>query len=227
MEPSSLALEQLALDRLRQTYEEEGYAFLPAPSPSLLPAFLRDLHYRPDAIAIKGDEGVVIEVKLKRSGMPSQRFTDLADKISAQKGWHFRLFYLPDDPQSVPPSLPDASPSAIRDQSLEAQQLWQAGHRRAALLLGWATLEAAIRTTIRSLDRTVSTTLLTGRRALDAASTYGLLEPAQEQQLNRIMLTRNAIAHGDFDRVPDDADFQALGRLVDHILAEYAPQNPA
>jgi hypothetical protein len=226
MEPSTLALEQMALDRLRQTYEERGYAFLREPSSTFLPAFLRDLRYRPDAIAIKGDEGVVIEVKLKRPDVPSQRLADLADKIRAQKGWHFHLLFLSDDPEALPPPLPEMPVASIRDQAREAQQLWGAGHRRAALLLSWATLEAAIRTTIRSLDETVATKMLTGRPALGLAGTYGLIELDLERQLNEIMATRNAVAHGDFDRVVSEADFITLSAAIDQILTEIRPAKP-
>ena len=50
--PSSLAFrERLVLERLRETYEREGYEFFLQPSGDILPPFLRG--FRPDAIALK------------------------------------------------------------------------------------------------------------------------------------------------------------------------------
>ena len=60
----TLTRERLVLDRLKETYEHQGYQFFIEPLPQMLPPFLGGV--RPDALALKPGDNQVIEVKIGR-----------------------------------------------------------------------------------------------------------------------------------------------------------------
>src|ERR1700676_243772 len=83
--------EQLVLQRLRDRYEHEGYSFHAYPPREFVPPFLADYH--PDAIALKGDGGIVIEIR--DPSMPRNvRLSEVADYFKGQKNWQFQIVNL-------------------------------------------------------------------------------------------------------------------------------------
>src|SRR5688572_10891025 len=89
--------ERLVLDRLREQFESDGYEFVV--HPVSLPSFLGD--YRPDAIALKGNGGVVIEVKSRRHSGADKRLSELTRLFVDQADWRFDVVYS-DAPTLVP-----------------------------------------------------------------------------------------------------------------------------
>src|SRR5689334_18586253 len=82
--------ENTVLDLLRERYESEGYEVFLHPSPSVLPVILA--HYRPDAIAVRGDDKIVIEIKSDGSRSEGARLKDLASTFASIPGWRFVVF---------------------------------------------------------------------------------------------------------------------------------------
>ena len=91
------AAESEILSGLTPELEAEGYEVFLQPAPPLTPAFLGDV--RPDAIAIRGDKKLLIEIV--RSGAKSERrLSDLNRLVSEHPGWELRVILV--SPSSTP-----------------------------------------------------------------------------------------------------------------------------
>src|SRR4051812_28875676 len=88
--------EREVLSRIRPRYEAEGYRFVVQPGDDQLPEFLRGV--QPDALAIKGDGGIVIEIQLSnRSARRSAVVDFFAGEVPKHAGWRFELVLAPNE----------------------------------------------------------------------------------------------------------------------------------
>lgn len=202
------------LERLRESYEQDGYEFFLQPSPNLLPRFLSG--FRPDAIALKGDEKLIIEVKASERPQWSGLIKRLSEAMKGHPDWQLRLHtYQPatDDVQSIP--IPD--PALLRERVKELEALCDSGHARAALLLSWSILEAIVRG-IMSARGLHQGGLLSRRGIVQFLEMDGLVTGDEIAALRRQAELGNRVAHGDLTVTPDPVSARWLIGLV-RILA--------
>lgn len=185
--------ESKILSALRQSSEDKGLRFYEQPSPDVLPEFLGD--YRPDAMLLAPDGGgVVVEIKQKRSPASDLRISEIAKKFLNHKGWEFRVIYRNPLIEATPPILP---PSAPQIQALldELDALVKGDHQAAALILGWAALEALARVVVPQV--TGSTSRFTPLQAVQTLAENGYLESDVADRFRSSASLRNSVAHGD------------------------------
>src|SRR3954469_15454381 len=115
------------LARLQERYAREGYTFLADPPRRLLPTFLGD--FRPDAVALHGNGGVVIEIKRGRQNRNRLPFREIARRVRANPDWRFEVFYT-DDVQEFGSASPERIEAVVR----EVDELAASGHASAALV---------------------------------------------------------------------------------------------
>lgn len=208
--------ERAILDLLKERYEDEGYAFFVYPSPSLVPTFLDD--YRPDAIAVGHEGGVVIEVKGGHRAGVEPRAT-IADRFKDQGKWRYVVVYSDDYPAEIllpPPSMRD-----VERQLTEVEHLARDGHLGAAFVLSWGMLEAAAR--LAQAEPGVS-----GARPRSAAQLVeslerdGFLDFEAGAELRRLIDARNALVHGDLARTVSKRDVAVVVQAVRGLLADQA-----
>lgn len=89
MTPNPLVSERQRIERIAEEYRSKGYDVLVEPSGPDLPPFLGN--HRPDLIARRGDERLVIELKPSPSEAEPGRVRGLAEKIEREPGWKFVL----------------------------------------------------------------------------------------------------------------------------------------
>jgi hypothetical protein len=204
---ASLAVrERLVLDRLRETYEQKGYEFFVEPSGDLLPPFLHG--YRPDAIALKAGEGVVIEVKFGNHPQRDRRLESLAVLLEGQTGWRLKIYGeqpRPEDDLSI--SAPTSA--EIDEWIAESERLTDTGHTRAAFLLAWSILEAIARARTsgdgQPLLRPVSP-----EGVVQSLEMNGDIDSQTGQSLRQLLHLRNRIAHGDLAVALDQGSVDSL-----------------
>ena len=63
------AMQQEAPERVAQRYRDEGYQVIVRPFGEQIPPFLAG--FQPDLIAIRGNEGVIVEIKINRMDLSS------------------------------------------------------------------------------------------------------------------------------------------------------------
>lgn len=210
---SALEFEQQALERLKSQYEEQGFTFFAHPERDAIPAFLGS--YRPDAIARKPGNNVIIEVRQRSSAAAERSLNEIRRLVEGQPEWQFVITYGGNDPQTTT-VIPTASAAAIRERLVEARSLAQQGHRRVAFTLGWFLLEAAL----HRLQGEESKRPRAPGTVVETLAMLGYLTPETERQLRPLIGLRNRIVHGDIEADPSDDDIKAVFKALDEALSE-------
>jgi hypothetical protein len=178
------------LRALRGRYEQRGYTFIAHPTHDLVPPFLRG--YRPDALAISDKGSIVIEVKAARSSAAEKSLSRIAQLIAEQPNWKFEVYYGGDFTRPVY-ERPDRN--EILQLVNEVRRLANAGFERAAIVMGWAALEAIARA-LRTESESASAPMIPSA-IVEWLVSGGHVDAATGRILRHMVRTRNAIVHGD------------------------------
>ena len=103
------------LEDLLPRYQAEGFEVFLHPSPSILPPFMQS--YRPDAVALRSDKKIAIEV-IRSSGASAEKMRKLESLFAPHKDWELRVLYVSPLPsEKIRPSPP---PSRRHDSATAA-----------------------------------------------------------------------------------------------------------
>lgn len=208
-EAFALRAERL-LDSLAKDAERRGWTFLVAPQKSALPEFLGD--YRPDAIVLNSEGGVIIEITNRRDIAQKGRLAEVAKIVSGQRGWSFRVFYANPSDQPRASFLSPTSEEVITGIN-EARALDAMGQERAALVMAWAALEAVARLVMSQADID-SAKPISPIQAVQTLAQEGYLSDEDAAQLRDLARIRNEVVHGGLSvRVSREE----VGRLIENL----------
>lgn len=191
------------LENLLPQYEAEGFTVFTHPPSAILPSFMEG--YRPDAIAIKSNKKIAIEVKSDTQRSKST-IDHIRDIFAQHPEWEIRVYYIPGRSQEKVIELPTST--AVQNSIQAVLDLRRAGHLVAALMMAWATLEAIG----RALRPEQLARPQPAGRLVEMLASEGLLTPKEADVLRRAVDVRNAAAHSQLD-VPVTAE------QVDEITA--------
>lgn len=202
------------LERIADEYRAQGYDVLVEPSGRDVPSFLEN--HRPDLIARRGDERLVIEIKPSPAVAGGDRVRDLAERIEREPGWKFVLIATSPAEELLPGERLSLLSEAEVGQRLEqARLLLDSGHREAAFLLAWSAIEGQLRAMAVAeglpLPRPDTPTLLRQSVSL------GLVDREQHRLLTEAYRSRGAVAHGFKPDREITATVEALLRLSDDL----------
>lgn len=209
------AREHLVLDRLKETYEHQGFQFFIEPLPEILPDFLRG--FQPDAIALKPGDNQVIEVKFGRRQGEERRLQTVGRLVSGQPGWQLKVFYEGQRPEDEL-RFKLATRPQIDAQIAEAEQLHALGHHKAALLLGWSALEAIARVRLGE-EGNASQRLFSPAQTVQALEMMGAIDRAIAQRLRVSAQWRNLAAQGELDATVDESSVADLLQILRALAA--------
>jgi uncharacterized protein YutE (UPF0331/DUF86 family) len=191
------------LDAVLARYRAQGFEVFVHPTATILPEFV--LPYRLDAIAIKPDKKIAIEVT--RSSHPAERIKRLSQIFSQHPDWVLEVYYT-DDLRENEISSPTSQ--AIQNSIQEIEELRTSGLSRAALVMGWSILEAIGRSLLPDqLSRPQPP-----RRLIETLASNGLLTPTEADTLRAAGAARNAVAHGQLDGIVEP---RHLDQLIDAL----------
>ena len=201
---------------LARDYEQRGYAVFREPGNVGLPFDLGS--YKPDIVARKGDEGLIIEVKASTSRISIDQFQELAETVREHPGWRFLLVTLQDLPVSE-----DAerflSWNELKTKLAQARMLVSDGMFDAAALYAWAIFEAAMRkravATATPVERLPATTLMSH------LYTLGHMDVDAFAIAKEFLALRNPIAHG-LGTVHDDEAIEKFLQIASRLLSEWS-----
>lgn len=188
-----LVSERQRIERIAEEYRSKGYDVLVEPSGPDLPPFLGG--QRPDLIARRGDERLVIELKPFPSRTEPERSRSLAERVEKEPGWKLVLIATSPAEELLPgEQLPLLSAPEVERHLRHARQLLDAGQQEAALLLAWAAVESQLRALAKReeipMPRPETPTLLRQLVSL------GIIDREQHQVLADAYKARSAVAHG-------------------------------
>jgi REase_AHJR-like len=195
----------------------EGYDVFVNPRPPLAPAFLGDL--RPDAIAIRDDKKLVVEI-VSFPGA-DKKLERIRTVLKDQPNWELKVVVL--SPATAPDVLPVQTPDVIRQRVSEMQELAATGHFGPALLLGWAAFEASSRKLLAEQFKRPQTP----GRLVSVLASDGYLTPSEADRLRELAGKRNALIHGELEAEIGAGDVQELIAILETMLLmiEKGPEN--
>jgi uncharacterized protein YutE (UPF0331/DUF86 family) len=167
------------------------------PSRQLLPPFMEG--YIPDAIALRHDKNLAIEVIVE--GPSSKAKEDrLRNRFESRNDWELRFYYV--RPASRREGLPAMANETIDSSMASLEGLISSGQLSAASLIGWATFEA--------LGRALSPEKFTGAqtpaRLIEVLATDGIVTPSEADLLRKLANSRNRLIHGTLNESIDSAE---------------------
>ncbi|WP_425391189.1 hypothetical protein [Ekhidna sp.] len=195
-------------------YTSNGYLVTVNPTGTKLPEFLRGYH--PDIIATKEDENVLIEVKTRSDRGDLKRFENLAEEISSLKNWRFEVVFT--NPRRKPLALDNQLPLnelGINNRIEEINKLIRINSFEAAFLLGWATIEAALRHKL--IKEKFKAGEKTTQSIIKTTFSLGLLNQNDYKTLQNINNKRNHLIHG-FDQPIDKETVLQVIDLLNNLI---------
>jgi uncharacterized protein YutE (UPF0331/DUF86 family) len=182
------------IESLLPRYQAEGFDVYVNPSPSILPPFMQT--YRPDAIALKKDKKIAIEV-VGSNVQSVQKLKSLQSLFADHGDWELVVFYA--SPVASNRLLEIASTSAINDSIQRVVDLSDAGHLLPALVMAWATFEAIGRALLPDQFQRPQTP----DRLVEVLGSEGYITPEEADTLRAASAIRNAVVHGQLDSKVD------------------------
>ena len=175
-------------EALRTYFEARGYRFTKEPNPASLPEFLKGRHL--DAVAEKPGDNVIIEFKTRRSRAGDILAQDLRNGL--EPGWSLQVIYGADqEPEN--PVVPVANTPTFKREIDEIESLISGNHRRAAFVLTWSLLEAAV-------HRLRGTASFRGTGQLvQFIAMQGVINAIEERRLRDLVRLRSQVVHGGLD----------------------------
>jgi len=185
------------LEQLVPQLQAEGYTVYLEPSRQLLPPFMEG--YTPDAIALRRDKNLAIEVIVE--GPSSKANEDrLKRRFESRKDWELRFYYV--RPAGRRDGLPAMANQTI-DSSIESLEgLISSGQISAAVLMAWATFEALG----RALSPDKFARPQTPARLIEVLAADGSVTPSEADLLRKLANSRNRLIHGTLNEKIDPAE---------------------
>lgn len=179
--------EAAILESVRAGLTAEGYDVVLQPDRHSLPPFLQ--HLRPDAIASRHDENLVVEL-VSRSPAANQKIERFKEALKARPDWKLRTIWT--SGRDLPASLEKPSAEFVRRALTELDQLLEAHFLRPALLVAWACLEGIGRVLLpQALEKPQ-----TPRRLVEQLAENGFIDRSEAAQLRHLVDFRNRLVHG-------------------------------
>jgi len=204
------------IERIAEEYRAKGYDVVVEPTGPALPSFLAG--QRPDLIARRGDERLVIKLISPSSEAETERDSSLAERIEKEPGWRLVLI-APRPAEELLPGerLTLLSTPEIEQHLRQARRFLGSGDEEASILLAWAAVEALLRDLAKReeipLPRPETPTLL-GQLVY-----LGLLDREQYRALTEAYKARSAIAHGFKPQTNLEPAIHALLELSNELRA--------
>jgi uncharacterized protein YutE (UPF0331/DUF86 family) len=197
-------------------FESKGYTVVIEPSSEDIPFELHD--YQPDLIALKGNGGVIVEIKASLKRLPVQKFHEISQHISSHQGWKFALVTL-DDPVSKVMAIAETELPAqkvLKEKLKDIDTLLGMGMLSNALVSLWIQIESWIR--IKSRLANLPLDLLQPQRLINHLYSDGELSMNQMDQLKELIQLRNKVVHG-FDVKITEKELEEGIELLNEIIS--------
>jgi len=206
------------LRELEERYTQQGYEVVRWPGPGDVPFQLSD--YRPDLLARRDDQHILIDVRTPGLALPVDQMTEVALTARKLPGWRYLVFTV-DDLTDDAPGLLEPLPAwpELRRRSEDAVRLAQSGSApEAGALALWSALEGMLRKTAEGAGISAE------RQALDCllASLYSVGELGLQHYdfLRAALGIRRRLIHG---YTVDPHEIAVTSRYLIDLVRELPP----
>jgi uncharacterized protein YutE (UPF0331/DUF86 family) len=144
-------------------------------------------------------------VKSRATPAVQQSLQRIRRLFEGRPDWRLRVVYVGTEPYEAR-HLPISSRAEVLDRAKEIEQLVANGNVRAAFVVAWSLLEAALNNAMPEADKRPRTPgMIVQTLAMD-----GLIPDELEQSLRSLIELRNRVIHGDLTVEPSAADVQTV-----------------
>lgn len=213
---TSYESERQRVQKVGQVYRDKGYDVLIEPQGDQLPDFLQA--FRPDLIVHKGDEHIVVEVRVRGQVSDFPQVNELAKVIRNEADWKFELFLLGPENSFFMNGASPLTVEEIRSKRKEVVLFFQNGHLEAAFLMGWSLVEATLR--VLAVKEGIEGETATPDYLLKQMTFEGIIARETYHELKHAQKTRDAIAHGFKSSQLTVETVQELIDLIDGVLLQ-------
>jgi REase_AHJR-like protein len=183
--------EEARLYDIAEEYKKRGYKVTVSPRAKELPKFLSG--FKPDLVAERARESVVVEVPSPSRKRGSDYWTELSSVVQKHPGWRLDLV-INGSPEQAPKTMDGRS---VLKRLEEGRRLAEQGMLAAALLIIWSAAEAAMR--FASKQNEIDLPDLRPATVITRLYTDGVIEREEYDFLLESMRMRDTVAHG-FDQ---------------------------
>ncbi len=181
------------LEKIGEDYRREGYVVITQPDKDHLPQHLGDLGI--DLLARRGQEVVAVQVKSRDQLYDLHDLQQSAERLNAEPGWRLDIVvFPPEGGVEIPRDGAEPGVGHIQSLAAEASRALGVGVLRAAFLLAWAAVEAAMREAARregmAMDREVP------HFVLKTLYANGIISREDYDRIENCFSVRNALVHG-------------------------------
>ncbi|WP_137132493.1 hypothetical protein [Rhizobium sp. FY34] len=200
------AAERAALDKMEPIWSAQGYRVVREPGLEDIPDFLGK--YRPDALAVGKQPGLVVEVINPLNPSNNTKIKQLQSLFAGRPDWTLEVLYLASDQTSITPT-----PNSEIRQTLDTVGQLAEIDPRAGLMLAWASLEAIG----RALDPGSAGKTISARALIDLLVSQGYIKQHDGGSLRKFADMRNKLTHGQLELMPTLDDVRELVTLAKSI----------
>ena len=208
--------ERQRVRKVGQVYRDKGYDVLIEPQGDQLPDFLQA--FQPDLIAHKGDEHIVVEVRVRGQVSDFPQVNELAKVVRNEADWRFQLFLMGPENSFFVDGASPLTVEEIRSKRKEVALFLQNGHLEAAFLMGWSLVEAILR--VLAVIEGIEAETATPDYLLKQMTFEGIIARETYHELKHAQKTRDAIAHGFKSSQLTVETVQELIDLIDGVLLQ-------
>jgi REase_AHJR-like len=165
----------------------EGFEVFAHPSANLLPPFMQS--YSPDAIAVRPDRKLAIEV-LRKGASSQKKLDQLRELLSDHRDWELRVYWI--SPSTIPQPVEPVLAKDVEGTIKTIEELISSGLLAPALLMEWATLEALGRALLPEKFARPQTP----GRLVEVLAADGYVTPSEADRLRQLAVARNQLIHG-------------------------------
>ena len=211
------ASERAVLVLLKEKYESDGYSFIMSPGVDFAPEFLGS--FVPDAIALKGDERIAIEIKASKSGEWARRKRERDALFDNLVNWTHRVYFRSDF-SNRDNEIEPMDAHSIEARFERAKQVVQLGFNEEAFLLFWPIFEAVLRAIPFTKYPASRGRPLLPKTVINSLENATLLDFSDAAVLRSLVGKRNRIVHGDGSVSVSSQDLKIVTRIVKKLIKE-------
>lgn len=197
------------LENIVPQLEAEGFEVYARPSAHLLPPFMQT--YSPDAIALREDRKLAIEV-LHKGQSSEKSLQELRDLLSGHRDWELRVYWI--SPSNMPEPIEAASRKDIERAVKSIEGLTDEGFFAPALLMAWAALEALGRALLPERFPRPQTP----GRLVEVLAGEGYVTPSEADRLRQLAKIRNQLIHGGLRAKVGSKDIKSFTAVLKTLL---------
>jgi hypothetical protein len=199
------------LVQVRRELERDGYDVIVRPRGESLPPDLDE--YAVDLVARRGGQTMIVEVKRYDAIAQSDELARLSSVIEQLQGYELRLEVIEAEPGQGDP----ATTEALVDRLASVRELAESRRLDAALLVGWAAFEGALRVRASESDIVDEGVRGAASALVRELISEDFLPAAWLSDVDRIQQVRNRVAHG-FEADIQAEDVQRLIEMSSYLL---------